>query len=372
MRAVKTATVLAIASALALAGCAGTPEPEETSTGGGGSLQFTPDEVEALGGQENVDYMVALYDEAVAAGQTTITVYGITATSSASLYERFSERFPEITVEHVTIFGNELQNRIAGEQTTGQFVADNVSVGGADALFLKDNGYIADQEPPLAADLPAEFIEDGNMFGANTYLYTVSYNTDMVSEDEVPRTFDDLLDPKWAGKIALGDATTGAPGFIWYAMENGKLDEDWLQDFADTNPVLLPSERDVFTAVSTGQVPLGLNNYIRGDAFLKQDNLPVGFVADFEDGIADGVFFRATVKDAPNALASDLLVAWWLTPEAMELLSIQGQQGLMPGAPAIVGQPPLADMNINPQGSLDEFAERYKRGTELFQSVFGG
>jgi iron(III) transport system substrate-binding protein len=250
-------------------------------------------------------------------------------------------------------------------------VVDNVSVGGADAVFVTENDYIDSQEPPLADDLPAEYKEGDTLFGANTYLYTVAYNTDLVSEDEVPTTFDDLLDPKWKGKIAIGDVLTGAPGFINNAIRAGKIDDSWLEDFADNDPVIVPSERDAFTAVSTGQVPLGLNNYIRGEAFLQTDNLPVGFVADFEDGISDGVYFRGTVKNAPNKLASDLLVSWWLTPEAMELLAIQGQAGLMPGAPPIVGQPPLSEININPAPSLEDYTKETADGMELFTKVFG-
>lgn len=374
MRAVRTGLALSVAAAVALAGCGsgGDSPGDSSSSGGGSSLAFSAEDVTALGGQANVDYMVGLYNQAIAAGQKTITVYGITATSSAALYEAFSKRFPGIKVEHVTIFGLELQNRIASEQTTGQHVADNVSVSNADAAFVKDNNYLAEQQPPLAAQLPAEYKPAGNtMFGANEYLYTVSYNTDLVSESEVPKTFDDLLDPKWSGQIALGDVLTGAPGFVNDAIRAGKITPDWLTKFAANKPVIVPSERDTFTAVSTGQVKLGLNNYIRGDAFLSKDNLPVKFVASFKDGISQGVYYRATVKDAPNAIASNLLVAWWLTPEAMKLLSIQGQQGLMPDAPPIVGQPPLSDLTINPAPPLDQYNAETATGVKLFTSVFG-
>lgn len=370
MRAVKALAAVAIAG-LAVTGCTSSPQGHSGGDHTSASLTFTPDEVEALGGQENVDYLVSLYDEAIEAGQTTITVYGVTATSSAPLYERFSERFPGITVDHVTIFGLDLQNRIASEQTTGQYAVDNVSVNGADAVFVTDNEYIDSQKPPLGDDLPAKYKEGDRLYGANTYLYTVAYNTDLVDEAEVPRTFEELLDPKWAGKIAIGDVTTNAPGFVNNAIRAGKIEDTWVEDFAETGPVILPSERDVFTAVSTGQVPLGLNNYIRGEAFLKTDDLPVAFVSDFEDGITDGIYYRGTVKNAPNKLASDLLVAWWLTPEAMELLSVQGQAGLMPDAPPIVGQPALSEITINPAPTLQEYKKETAEGIALFRSVFG-
>jgi iron(III) transport system substrate-binding protein len=328
--------------------------------------------ISALGGEENAAYLDDLYQQAVDAGQTTITVYGITATSSASLYEAFQKRYPDIFVDHVTIFGAELQQRIASEQATGQFVADNVSVSGADAVYVSDQGFVTEQEPPLAADLAEEYKPAGNtLFGGNTYLYTLAYNTDLVDAEDAPKTFDELLDPKWAGKIGMADPNAAATGFVYAAIQAGIIDESWLEDFKATNPVIFPSERDVFTAVSTGQVELGLGDYIRGQAFLETDGLPVGFVADFTDGVSDGVFYRGTVENAPNALASDLLTAWWLTPEAQELIAAQGQPGLMPDAPAVPGQPALADIKVNPGPEFSEYAEYTQDGLDLFKKVFG-
>jgi iron(III) transport system substrate-binding protein len=358
-------TALLLLTSCASSGSAETTEDHE-------SMTMDDASVTELGGEENAAYLDDLYAQAVEEGQTTITVYGVTATSSASLYEAFQERYPEMFVDHVTIFGAELQQRIASEQATGQFVADNVSVSGADAVYVSEQGFVAEQEPPLAAELPEEYKPAGDtLFGGNTYLYTVAYNTDLVEADDAPKTFDDLLDPKWAGKIGMADPNVAATGFVYAAIEAGVIDEQWLEDFKATNPVIFPSERDVFTAVSTGQVELGLGDYIRGEAFLETDGLPVGFVADFTDGVSDGVFYRGTVANAPNALASDLLTAWWLTPEAQELIAAQGQPGLMPGAPPVPGQPALADITINPGPEFSEYAEYTQNGLDLFKKVFG-
>lgn len=365
---------LLLVGALALAACSSGDDspPKEGNGSGSSSLTFSADDVKALGGQANVDYMTDLYDKALDKGQTTITVYGITATSSAALYAQFSKRFPGIKVDHVTIYGTELQNRIASEQTTGQYVADNLSVSGADALFVADNDYVAKQKPPLAKDLPKEYMPFGNtLFGANTYLYTVSYNTDLVSEAEAPKSFQDLLDPKWKGKIAISDPNTGVFGNLFGALYKKVIDSSWLEKLSKQDLQWVPSERDVFTAVSTGQVPIGINTYIRSKEFLSKDKLPVAFVADFKDGVGDGVYYRGTAANAPNAIASDLLVAWWLTPEAMELLASQGQAGLMPGAPPISGQPPLEDIKINKTPSVGkDYKDAYNKWTDEFRRIF--
>ncbi|WP_072804164.1 ABC transporter substrate-binding protein [Rhodococcoides yunnanense] len=355
-------------AALALSACGSDSADAETDNS---TPAAAADTAELLGGADNAAHLDDLYSQAVAAGQKTITVYGVTATSSASLYEAFSKRYPDIAVNHVSIFGAELQSRIAGEQATKQYVADQVSVSGSDAVFVADKGFVADQQIPLASQLDEQFKPAGDrLFGGNEYLYTVGYNSELVDEPDAPKSFDDLLDPQWAGKIGISDPTLGNTGFVSAAIKAGKIDEKWLEKFKETSPVVFPSERDLFTAVSTGQIELGLGNYIRGDAFLAKDDLPVKFVADFEDGVSTGVFYRGTLTNAPNALASNLLVDWWLTPEAQKLIADQGQPGLMPGAPAVPGQPALADITINPPPTFDEYGDYTSWANALFKSTF--
>lgn len=363
-----TATAFAGLAVLAVTACS-SPAPEPTVAPVASAYDDAT--LAALGGDENATYLDGLYAEAVAAGQKTITVYGITATSSASLYAAFSERYPEITVNHVTIFGAELQSKIAAEQATGQYTVDNVSVSGADAVFVADNDYVEEIDVPLAASLDERYKPAGEtLFGGNTYLYTLSYNTDMMDEADVPTTFADLADPKWTGKIGMYDPTAGATGFVAAAIDDKKIKESYLDDIKALDPVIFPSERDLFTAVSTGQVQMGLGNYVRGQAFLDVDSLPVGFVANFKDGVSDGVFYRGTVKNAPNALASNLLVNWWMTPEAQGLIAIQGQYGLMPDAPAVPGQPELADVIFNPGPEFDKYGEYTDKYRAMFKKHF--
>ncbi|GAA0991719.1 ABC transporter substrate-binding protein [Subtercola frigoramans] len=366
----KLAVVAVISAALlGLSACSSDSPAASMDMSTGSSMDAAT--VTALGGEESVAYLDDLYKQAVAAGQNTINVYGVTATSSASLYTAFSARYPEITVNHVTVFGAELQSRIASEQATKQYIADNVSVSGADAIYVSSKGYLADQSIPLASSLAAVNKPAGEqLYGGNEYLYTLAYNSDQVADADAPTSFADLLDPKYKGKIGMYDPMVGNTGFVSAAIAAGKIDETWLTKFRANDPVIFPSERDLFTAVSTGQVSMGLGDYIRGDAFLKTDSLPVKFVAKWKDGVSSGTFYRGTVKDAPNALASNLLVAWWLTPEAQELIAEQGQPGLMPDAPAVPGQPALSEITVNPEPTFAEYGTFTDSMNALFKKAF--
>ncbi|MDQ1578605.1 MAG: iron(III) transport system substrate-binding protein [Microbacteriaceae bacterium] len=368
-RLITAAAVLAVA-AMALTACSTAATPAATPKATAKASKYDAATISALGGDANATYLDKLYQKAIAAGQKTITVYGVTATSSASLYAAFSLRYPGITVNHVTIFGAELQSRIASEQATSQYVADNVSVSGADAAYVTDNKFIAKTEVPAASKLDKQYKVGDTLYGGNTYLYTVGYNSNLVKSGDVPTTFKDLLLPKWKGKIGMISPAGGVSSFLSGALAHGKITEKWLTSFEATQPVMFASERDMFTALSTGQLAMGLGNYVRGDAFLKVDSLPVKFVTDFADGVGDGVFYRGTVKNAPHPLASDLLVNWWLTPEAQTLIAAQGQPGLMPGSPAVPGQPALADIKVNHGPTFADLSAYTAKYAALFKKVF--
>jgi len=368
----KSLGALCAAALLALSAACGSsdtaakaaPAPESTAT-------FDQATLDLLGGEESAKHLDTLYQQAIEAGQKTITVYGVTATSSAPLYVAFSKRYPEIKVNHVTVFGPELQAKISGEQTTGQYNGDQVSVGGPDVSFVVENKYLAETEAPLSSKVPKEYVPEGKtLYGGNEYLYTLAYNSDEISADEAPKSFDALLDPKWKGKVGLIDPKIGSTSFISDAIEAGTLDESWLTDIQDNDPVIFPSERDLFTAIASGQIALGVGDYIRGKDFLEADKLPVGFVSDFEDGLSVGVFYRSTLKNAPNPLASDLLVNWWLTPEAQTLIAGQGQQGLTEGAVPIPGVPPLSEIKLNPPPSIASYGDYMTKYNEMFRKAF--
>ncbi len=114
--------------------------------------------------------------------------------------------------------------RIINEVRAGKVQADVVD--GTDIQALIKMGALLDYVPDSAKALPAQFIDPQRRWVAtNIYSYAFGYNTDLVPKGTEPKTYEDLLDPKWKGKMAWSErpSTSSAPGMIGVVLAgNGR------------------------------------------------------------------------------------------------------------------------------------------------------
>jgi spermidine/putrescine-binding protein len=96
----------------------------------------------------------------------------------------------------------ELAARLIAEARAGRVAADLFD-GTANAPALKKAGVALQWLPEAAAKLPAAYRDpDGYWVATNLYVHTPVFNTDLVPRDGAPQSWQDLLDPKWRGKLA--------------------------------------------------------------------------------------------------------------------------------------------------------------------------
>ncbi|HET7912054.1 MAG TPA: extracellular solute-binding protein, partial [Pseudolabrys sp.] len=116
----------------------------------------------------------------------------------------FEQKFPGIRARVERAGGERIFSRVAQEYAAGLHVPDAVSTGDA-AQFLvwKRQGLLAPYVPDdVAKHIPAEHRDsDGFYATVRSSLCVIAYNTQLVKSAEAPKSFADLLDPKWKGKI---------------------------------------------------------------------------------------------------------------------------------------------------------------------------
>lgn len=138
-----------------------------------------------------------------------VTLYSPAAAELLTVYERFNEDHPEITINPVTLVGSELGTRLQSEITSGQALGDIVmtSTTSTAGPWIKDQQdwyepYIPENADQLGSD---KVYEDEGWFSPFASVFGATYNSETVPEDEVPRTWDEVIDPKWDGRISMGD-----------------------------------------------------------------------------------------------------------------------------------------------------------------------
>jgi iron(III) transport system substrate-binding protein len=149
--------------------------------------------------------------------RTPVVLYSPHGRDVLTLVEREFERaHPDVDVRWLDMGSQEVYDRIRSERANPQ--AD-VWFGGPNTIFARGarEGLLAPYRPSWADHVPPESRAPGNLyFGLYRTPAMPVYNTKAIAASEAPREWDDLLDPKWKGKILIRDPlASGTMRAVW-------------------------------------------------------------------------------------------------------------------------------------------------------------
>lgn len=139
-------------------------------------------------------------------GRTPLVVYSPHGRDLLTLLEdRFEEENPEIDVRWLDMGSQEVYDRLRSEVANPQA---GVWFGGPSQIFARgaEEGLLAPYRPAWADAVPEASRHPGDLyFGSYRTAPVLAYNSKLVSEEEAPRDWQDLLDPRWDGEILVRD-----------------------------------------------------------------------------------------------------------------------------------------------------------------------
>jgi ABC-type Fe3+ transport system substrate-binding protein len=169
----------------------------------------------------------------------------------------FEKKYPGIKVRYTRANATEVAVKILTESRAGRPQAD-VFDGTSTVVPLKQEGYVLQWLPEAAKDYPDLYKDpQGYWIASNLYINTPGYNTALVPKGSEPHTYQDLLDPKWSGKIAWNSlpSTSGGVGFIGTVLAEMGDDKGmaYLRAFAKQKVANVPAAaRQVLDQVIAG------------------------------------------------------------------------------------------------------------------------
>lgn len=163
------------------------------------------------------------------------------------------------------------------------------------------------QKELIAAALPAH----REWTGMRVYVFAQSFNTQLVSREELPKTFNDLLDPKWRGRLGIEVKQQE-----WFYTLVQSMGEDkglkFFRDLISSQAVSLRTGNSSLNGmVISGEVPLAINIYTYLPEQAKSLGAPIDYITlspciAYTDGIA-------VTKKAPHPYAATLFYDFLLT-----------------------------------------------------------
>lgn len=239
----------------------------------------------------------------------------------------FEKRFPMIKLTPISVRPPSVPPRIITEAGTGRITIDAARGSISSAMPLEKRNLIAEQDWSGFNIAKEDLVLGGKMVLAYEMGWIIVRNTELVSEAEQPRTWEDLLNPRWEGKII------SAPSFYnIQAMLNTQGEEktfEYARKLAGQQLIIGTRSPQILDKVARGEAQLGqaaLTNYLMVKE--KSPNIPLDIVPISPQPVVySGII---AIKGSPNPNAAKLLLAWFATPEAKEALKRDKLTKLMP------------------------------------------
>jgi len=339
---------LVLALTLITAGC-GASAPVASTTAADLALYEGPDRLQTL------------VDGAKREGQLTVYT-SAQSTDLGPVLEAFEKKYGVKT--SLWRAGSEaVLNRALQESRAGRHTVDVVETNGPELESLSREQILQLVKSPHHADLIAPAIRPhGEWVGTRLNVFVQAYNTKLVKKEELPKTWEDLLDPKWKGKLGIEQEDSD-----WLAGIFGEIGEERglkvFRQIVSTNGISARKGHTLLTQlVASGEVPLALTVYNYKAEQLRADGAPIDW---FTIGKAiarpNGV---GVARRAPHPRAAVLFYDFELSEEGQQIIA---DREFVPTSRKI--DTPLNKMPmtfVDARVSIDEYDKWKNLYTELF------
>jgi iron(III) transport system substrate-binding protein len=221
------------------------------------------------------------------------------------LARTFEAKYPGIAVRVERSGAERIFQRIAQEQGSGIKAVDVAnSTDPAHYLEWKKNDWLAPYLPAdVARHFPADQIDPDGMYATScAWMEVIGYNTNLVKREDAPKSYADLLDPKWQGK-----------------MVKGHLGWPYLEKLAQQKVMQVQSAADPPKKILLGERAVMADGNDYNLVLLKDQGKPVEVVYPAEGSpliiVPSGIF-----RSAPNPNAARLFQSFFFSAETQQML----------------------------------------------------
>jgi iron(III) transport system substrate-binding protein len=263
------------------------------------------------------------------------------------LAKAFEAKYPEISVQVERTGAERVFQRIGQEYASNIHAVDVVnSSDAAHFIVWKRDGILAPFVPEDVAKLyPPEHRDiDGQFASFRVWLSIIAYNTSLVKAEEAPKSFADLLDPRWKGKIVK--AHPGYSGTIMTATYQMQRDLGWsyFEQLAKQNIMQVQSSADPPKKLDLGERAVMADGNEYNIFQMKEAGRPVEPVYASEGSPLiigpNGIF-----KGSPNPNAAKLFQSFCLGRDAQQLIiDVGGLRSVHPETREKPGRKPLREI----------------------------
>jgi iron(III) transport system substrate-binding protein len=327
------------------------------------SVSFAAFDMKSLSSLRDPERTKILLEQAKKEGELnfyTVVEIGVSQPVALAFEKKYG-----IRVNHTRASSDRLMTRFVTEARAGKVQADIMENDAPELTSMGDQGFFEFANSPQLDRYP-KYIAGPNRawFGSRYTFYVLGYNTRLVAPQDVPKTYDDLLHPRWKGKMMIEAEDVDWFAALWNHWGDQKGSE-YFKKLGEQDLLVRQGHTNMTQLLSAGDAPLGITVYNHQVERLKKGGGPVEWIP-LEPVVArlGGV---AVVKNPPHPAAALLYFDFIFSTDGQSVLRNVGRSP----TDSEVGSEPrrLSDgfkfIMVNPQ----VMADKRKELNSLFHKV---
>jgi len=282
-----------------------------------------------------------------------------------TLIDAFKKKYPFIKPSFYRGTSERVLQRVTTEARAGRFAADVLTSAGFQVQLMKETGLTQRYVPAEAAAYGDGFKDpDGHWINLHSLLNTMAYNTHLVRPNEAPKKYDDLLAPRWKGRLGVNLQDPE-----WYVNLQRRMGKEKARNFLKALAAQQPGLRDghniTAQLLAAGEFYAVTNTYAHIVARIKGQSGPVQYV--FDEPVITYIHPVALAKSAPHPNAGKLFISFILSTDGQKMLRDQGR---IPGHRDV--EPQVFSLrNVKLFASDPRLAKEHGAAAEEMRAIFG-
>ena len=301
--------------------------------------------------------------EAGARREGALMLYA-TGTQIQPLIDAFKKLYPFLRIDMPRSSSEDVARKVMEEYGAGLFQVDAFELSSYGLVPLAAQGVLQPFRSPHQVNYPASAMgPDGMWTGVRESWLGVGYNTRRISSEEAPKTWDQLLDPKWKGKLALSGSDSSVSNLVGaLSLTKGV---DYVRKLGAQNiRVYQLTGRALANLVTSGEAPIALTIYSAHVEASKAEGAPIEWIAPGPVPVTDTA--AAIAARAPHPHAAMLFIDFLLSKEGQLLYRSLGYRS----AHREVASPADAGVEKVFLANRPDYVREFETWSRLVQDVF--
>jgi iron(III) transport system substrate-binding protein len=283
-----------------------------------------------------------------------------------TLVDAFKKRYPFIKPSFYRATSERVLQRAITEAKAGRYAVDVLTSAGFQVQLMKEAGLTQRFIPNDAPAYDEGFKDpDGHWINVHSLLNTMGYNTQWVRPAEAPKKYQDLLSPKWKGRLGVNLQDPE-----WYVNLQRRMGKEKARGFltalAGQNPAVRDGHNISAQLLAAGEFHVVTNTYAHILARIKGQGGPVQYV--FDEPVITYIHPAALARAAPHPNGGKLFMNFLLSTDGQKMLRDQGR---IPGHRDVDPQV-FSIRQVKLQASDPRLAKEYATAGEEMRMIFGG